>query len=175
MTAWYYAIGSLLIKIHENEKTKSDVGSLSVDNGNGKIGIKGKNINKGALSGGFDFIKTADIGERPQSLLAPACLSVVSSPEQTPISLQMKWQIHSEQWNSESGTGSAEKEYNTNIRTPPTHHDMLPLVAIGSPAQSDVPTLTSWDEWDRDSESVWQFDPMAAIGDGVVVHYDSLL
>jgi hypothetical protein len=164
---------ALLIQIYDNGKSKP---SRASSHGNATFGKKANGNTKGVLSNGLDFIKPLDVGMLPQSLRGPPKVLPAYASKQTPASPKMKGRVQPRgKWDSESDTEPADKEYVIAVSTPPTRHDMLPHIAIGSPAQSDVPTMTSWDEWDGPSESLWRCDPMVMTSDGLVVHYDSLL
>ena len=95
---------------------------------------------------------------------------MVVSPKQTPTASHLNSRVQPVEPAREADTESVGKDYAVNVSTPPITH-----VSIGSPAQSDVPTMTSWDEWDDPSDTVCQFDPMAGSADVLVVHYDPLL
>ena len=95
---------------------------------------------------------------------------MVFSPKQTPTTSLLNSRIQPVEPARKAGTESVGKDYAVNVSTPPITH-----VSIGSPAQSDLPTMTNWDEWDDPSDTGRQFDPTAGSADIFVVHYDPLL
>lgn len=132
---------------------------------NGSTEFKSNGSSKCVPFSRLDFVKSIDAGE-----LAIQNSNIFSSPEQTSPASHVNRRIQPVRPDREANTESVDKDSAVNVSTPP-----ITQVSIGSPAQSDVPTMTSWDEWDDPSDTVCRFDPMAASEDVLVVHYDPVL